>query len=57
MDLTTFKNLLERLQSVDHDTRTEAENALGNISATERLSLFLQSMTDVSLVTNVSASI
>nr|CDS33564.1 importin 5 [Hymenolepis microstoma] len=52
MDVATFKNLLERLQSVDHGTRTEAENALGNISPTERLSLFLQSMTDSSLATN-----
>uniref|UniRef100_A0A0R3TTP8 TOG domain-containing protein n=1 Tax=Rodentolepis nana TaxID=102285 RepID=A0A0R3TTP8_RODNA len=52
MDVATFKNLLERLQSVDHGTRTEAESALGNISPTERLSLFLQSMTDSSLVTS-----
>ncbi|CDI96909.1 importin 5 [Echinococcus multilocularis] len=49
MDLASFKNLLERLQSPDHDIRTEAENTLGSIPATDRLSLFLQSMTDTTL--------
>ncbi|VDK40821.1 unnamed protein product [Taenia asiatica] len=49
MDLVSFKNLLERLQSPDHDIRTEAENTLGNIPATDRLSFFLQSMTDTTL--------
>lgn len=54
MDLASFKNLLERLQSPDHDIRTEAENTLGNIPATDRLSFFLQSMTDTTLAPVVS---
>ncbi len=55
MDLDAFKNLLERLQSADHDVRNEAETALTNISHTERLSLLLQSMTDASLAVVVRA--
>ncbi|VDN15424.1 unnamed protein product [Dibothriocephalus latus] len=49
MDKDSFSGLLTRLQSVDHDVRTEAETALTNIPPPNRLSLLLQSMADASL--------
>ncbi len=49
MDLESFKPLLVSLQSTDHDVRTKAETTLAGIPASNRLSLFLQSMSDATL--------